>query len=120
MEYTGKLYGKIGRRMIPLTLTSEDVDELERQRDAHLQKGRENAALAGDLLSENRRLKLALSRATKWGIRSDGFSAEVSDSLRIWFDGGMVGDPPAVPSYYPDNSFIEQHAVFVLQMRHAV
>ena len=28
MEYTGKLYGKIGRRYIPLTLTSEDVDRL--------------------------------------------------------------------------------------------
>jgi hypothetical protein len=30
MEYTGKLYGKIGRRMIPLTLTSEDVDRMDR------------------------------------------------------------------------------------------
>ena len=103
MEYHGKLYGKIGRRIIPLSLTSDDVDELERQQDKRLQKARENATLAGDLLSENRRLKMALSRAAKWGIRSDGFSAEVSDSLRVWFDGGMVGDPPAVPSYYPDN-----------------
>jgi hypothetical protein len=34
MEYTGKLYGKIGRRQIPLTLTSEDVDKLERQNKA--------------------------------------------------------------------------------------
>jgi hypothetical protein len=31
MEYTGKLYGKIGRRIIPLTLTSEDVDKLEKE-----------------------------------------------------------------------------------------
>jgi regulator of replication initiation timing len=30
MEYTGKLYGKIGRRLIPLTLTSEDVDRMDR------------------------------------------------------------------------------------------
>jgi hypothetical protein len=29
MEYIGKLYGKIGRRMIPLTLTSEDVDRMQ-------------------------------------------------------------------------------------------
>ena len=29
MEYAGKLYGKIGRRYIPLTLTSDDVDRLE-------------------------------------------------------------------------------------------
>lgn len=26
MEYHGKLYGKIGRKSIPLTLTSADVD----------------------------------------------------------------------------------------------
>jgi hypothetical protein len=31
MEYTGKLYGKIGRRMIPLSLTSEEVDEAMKQ-----------------------------------------------------------------------------------------
>ena len=31
MDYTGKLYGKIGRRYIPLKLTSDDVDLLERQ-----------------------------------------------------------------------------------------
>ena len=34
MEYIGKLYGKIGRRQIPLTLTSEDVDALERENKA--------------------------------------------------------------------------------------
>ena len=28
MEYTGKLYGKVGRRTIPLTMTTEDVDKL--------------------------------------------------------------------------------------------
>jgi hypothetical protein len=31
MEYHGKLYGKIGRRFIPLSLTSEEVDEAMRQ-----------------------------------------------------------------------------------------
>lgn len=30
MEYSGKLYGKIGRRYVPLKQTSEDVDKLER------------------------------------------------------------------------------------------
>lgn len=29
MNYTGKLYGKVGRQYIPLRLTSEDVDKLE-------------------------------------------------------------------------------------------
>ena len=29
MEYHGKLYGKMGRHLIPLTLTSEDVDRMQ-------------------------------------------------------------------------------------------
>lgn len=37
MEYTGKLYGKIGRRHIPLTLTSEDVDRLEQWKGEAMQ-----------------------------------------------------------------------------------
>lgn len=31
MEYKGKLYGKIGRRYIPLILTSEEVDAMAEQ-----------------------------------------------------------------------------------------
>lgn len=31
MTYSGKLYGKIGRRTIPLVLTSEDVDAMQRE-----------------------------------------------------------------------------------------
>jgi len=33
VTYTGKLWGKVGRRTIPLKMTSEDVDSLERERD---------------------------------------------------------------------------------------
>jgi hypothetical protein len=29
MQYHGKLYGKMGRHLIPLKLTSEDVDRME-------------------------------------------------------------------------------------------
>jgi len=29
MQYEGKLYGKIGRKVIPLKLTSDDVDRME-------------------------------------------------------------------------------------------
>lgn len=29
MNYSGKLYGKVGRQHIPLILTSEDVDAME-------------------------------------------------------------------------------------------
>lgn len=28
MEYTGKLYGKVGKGYFPLTMTAEEVDEL--------------------------------------------------------------------------------------------
>ncbi len=31
MNYTGKLYGKINRTYIPLIMTSDDVDKLERE-----------------------------------------------------------------------------------------
>lgn len=53
MEYTGKLYGKIGRRLIPLTMTSEEVDAL---RDSAIK----NAEIAGDLASELQRLRSAV------------------------------------------------------------
>ena len=46
MEYTGKLYGKIGRRMIPLTLTSEDVDAMQldlQSREREIEELREAA-----------------------------------------------------------------------------
>lgn len=38
MKYAGKLYGKIGRKYIPLKLTSDDVDTLERERDEALKE----------------------------------------------------------------------------------
>jgi hypothetical protein len=53
MEYTGKLYGKIGRRLIPLTMTSEEVDAL---RDSAIK----NAEMAGDLASDLQRLRSAV------------------------------------------------------------
>ena len=55
MEYTGKLYGKIGRRLIPLTMTSEEVDAL---RDSAIK----NAEMAGDLASDLQRLRSAVRR----------------------------------------------------------
>ena len=33
MIYTGKLYGRSGNGYIPLIMTSDDVDELVRERD---------------------------------------------------------------------------------------
>ena len=35
MKYSGKLYGKSGRHLIPLTLTSDDVDAMESERDQY-------------------------------------------------------------------------------------
>lgn len=34
MKYSGKLYGKIGRNYIQLVITSEELDAMERERDA--------------------------------------------------------------------------------------
>lgn len=31
MNYTGKLYGKVGRTYIPLVMTSDDVDDMEKK-----------------------------------------------------------------------------------------
>lgn len=33
MTYTGNLFGKIGRKFIPLKLTAEDVDRMQAERD---------------------------------------------------------------------------------------
>lgn len=33
MKYEGPLYGKIGRRFVPLTMTSQQVDALQSERD---------------------------------------------------------------------------------------
>lgn len=60
MEYHGKLYGKVGRRQIPLTLTSEDVDRLEKERDAF------KAEL------EN----IANASMRKWEMNNDDFLSE--------------------------------------------
>lgn len=59
--------------------------------------------LCANFEEQNAMLKIALKRAAKWGIRSDGFSAEVSDSLRLWVDSGMIKSPPEIPDYYPTN-----------------
>ena len=37
MKYTGALYGKIGRRTIPLKMSSSDVDRLQEQRNELLE-----------------------------------------------------------------------------------
>jgi hypothetical protein len=61
----------------------------------------EKRELCAKFETQNKQLKTALAMASKWGIRSDGFSGEVSDSLRVWIDGGMIGDTPQIPDYYP-------------------
>lgn len=46
MEYKGKLYGKLSRRLIPLMLTSEDVDRMDRTNaDLVVQANRLESAL---------------------------------------------------------------------------
>lgn len=79
------------------TTQNEEIRVQQRQIKALCE---ENQSLREDY--EN--VRDALLRAAKWGIRSDGFSAEVSDALRMWVDAGMIGDPPEVPSYYPQQN----------------
>lgn len=50
MQYSGKLYGKIGRKYIPLVLTSDDVENLQQ---------------------ECCQLKNTVSKATEWSLLSD-------------------------------------------------
>ena len=53
------------------------------------------------ILEHAKNLEIVLRTAARWGLRSDGFSAEVSDSLRKWIDNGMKDEPPQPPEYYP-------------------
>lgn len=43
----------------------------------------------------------ALLLAARWGIASDGYSAEVSSNIRCWIISGMTGNAPTAPDYYP-------------------
>ena len=60
MNYSGKLYGKVGKTYIPLVLTSEDVDKMERElaeANRHIARLNEtlgNAAIAFDTCSDQR------------------------------------------------------------------
>jgi hypothetical protein len=87
-----------------MSKTPETDEAWENEHPLHRLSDNEKRELCGKFEAEVERLKTALNRAAKWGIRSDGFSGEVSDSLRVWIDGGMVGDPPEVPSYYPQHN----------------
>ena len=58
MKYVGKLYGKIGRKHIPMLLTSDDVDRIEMERDEarkQLKEAREclKMAMYGPLCPES-------------------------------------------------------------------
>jgi hypothetical protein len=48
-------------------------------------------------------MEAALMLAARWGISSDGYSAEVSSRIRCWIIGGMKGEAPKAPDYYPAN-----------------
>lgn len=52
-------------------------------------------------------MEATLMLAARWGISSDGYSAEVSSRIRCWIIGGMKGDAPKAPDYYPANDQVE-------------
>lgn len=57
MNYEGKLYGKVGRRLIPLTMTSQDVDRMEHEvRELREALEKERKAVAEFLIPWRRHL----------------------------------------------------------------
>ncbi len=52
-------------------------------------------------------MEAALMLAARWGISSDGYSAEVASRIRCWIIGGMQGEAPKAPDYYPSNARTE-------------
>lgn len=58
---------------------------------------------AKKLERERDELRRVLVLACKWGVASEGFSAEVSSSIARWVGAGMTGPRPVAPDYYPEN-----------------
>ena len=59
---------------------------------------------AKKLERERDELRRVLVLACKWGVASEGFSAEVSSSIARWVGAGMTGPRPVAPDYYPENA----------------
>jgi predicted RNase H-like nuclease (RuvC/YqgF family) len=80
-------------------------DEMTEQRDAAmatLRLEKENHEREIAVMTEQRdSARGALILAARWGISSDGYSAEVASRIRCWIISGMIGNAPTAPDYYP-------------------
>lgn len=86
----------------------EIVDAAERVKVWMEVNGYQNWQLAGicdrRIAHQRDQMQATLLLAARWGISSDGYSAEVSSQIRCWIIGGMKGDAPKAPDYYPANA----------------
>ncbi|MFA5452820.1 MAG: hypothetical protein WC248_04555 [Candidatus Methanomethylophilaceae archaeon] len=60
MKYQGKLYGKVGRKYIPLALTSDDVDKLEAKSTAY------DKLVDDDFVTKIKELIESMPEDTEW------------------------------------------------------
>jgi hypothetical protein len=86
---------------------AEIVEAAERVKVWMEVNGYQNWQLAGicdrRIAYQRDQMESALMLAARWGISSDGYSAEVSSRIRCWIIGGMKGEAPKAPDYYPAN-----------------
>ena len=95
-------------RLSDLLPPAEIVEAAERVKVWMEVNGCQNWQLAGicdrRIAYQRDQMEAALMLAARWGISSDGYSAEVSSRIRCWIIGGMKGEAPKAPDYYPANA----------------
>jgi hypothetical protein len=95
-------------RLSALLPPAEIVEAAERVKAWMEVNGYQNWQLAGicdrRIAYQRDQMEAALMLAARWGISSDGYSAEVSSRIRCWIIGGMKGEAPKAPDYYPANT----------------
>src|SRR6478736_2138089 len=85
----------------------EILDAAEKVRVWMETNGHQNWQLGGicdrRIAHQRDQMESTLMLAARWGISSDGYSAEVSSRIRCWIINGMRGDAPKAPDHYPPN-----------------
>ena len=102
---------EIKRRLSDLMPPPEIVEAAEKVRVWMETNGYSNWQLGGvcdrRIANQRDQMEATLMLAARWGISSDGYSAEVSSRIRRWIINGMRGDAPKAPDYYPAN--VKEH-----------
>ena len=84
--------------------TPETAAAWDCQHPLHRLSDREKRELCEKIEQERDAVRDTLLLAVRWGISSDGYSAEVSSRIRCWIIGGMKGPAPKAPDYYPQTT----------------